>query len=88
MPQSVQAIGNQRRTAVKVYAVHNGLDGGADATAVDSSNHVIQRSNGTITGLTFAVDLDGAGGTQTMRLRVSSSAVTCDFRARRHNVNI
>jgi chaperonin cofactor prefoldin len=78
---------NQKRNAVKVYACHDGIST-ADATEVDYSNHIIQRAGGTISGLSISVDLDGTGGSQTMRLRVSCSSVTVNFRARRHDVEI
>jgi hypothetical protein len=78
---------NQRRNALKVYATHDGIST-ADATEVDYSNHIIQRAGGTIVGLSVTVDLSGTGASQVMRLRVSCSSVTVNFRARRHNVNI
>lgn len=60
-----------KKTVVEILATHDGTSG-ADATATDYNVYAKLRM-GTITGLSFAVDVSGVGAAQVMRLRVTST---------------
>ena len=64
------------RYSCRVTALHDGYteSGGADATSVDFTLSEELQVGAVIPGLVIAVDLDGAGTSQTMRLRVSAGA--------------
>jgi len=70
----------------EIMAAHDGVDGGVDATDVDETQYASLKLNPPITGLVISVDLNGAGGTQTMRLRVTTTGASDRF-ARRVPVN-
>jgi len=77
-----------RKLVVEIHATHDGhiIGGGADATDTDH-NVTSKLKLGASLGITYTVDLDGAGGTQTMRLRVTASTAS-DFRAIREIINL
>lgn len=52
---------------------HDGVDAGADATALDFANFAALKVGPTPTGLVIAFALVGAGGTQAIELRVTST---------------
>lgn len=64
-----------------VYEVtHDGIDGGADATATDETAYAIVKLGSAITGLAVTFVLTGAAGTQAVELRVASTTAV-DARA-------
>lgn len=70
----------------KVTALHNGT-AAADATVVDDSVHT-KLKVGSNFNLVISVDLNGAAGAQTMRLRASSSTAGVAMEVRRTGVLI
>lgn len=72
------AADDEKKKAVEIFAVHDG-SAGSDATAADYTVYATVK-HGTLTGLTFTVDVNGTGASQTMRLRVSSTTAV-DVRA-------
>lgn len=68
----------------EVWSAHNG-HAGADATQVDY-NVTSKLKVGNIAGVSVDVDINGAGGAQVMRLRVTAGATATDFRAKRLEV--
>jgi len=60
--------------AREIFAGHDGVDGGVDATDIDETQYASLKILPNISGLGFAVDLDGVGVAQTMRLRVTTTA--------------
>lgn len=59
------------RRVLEILAIHDGT-ALADATNVDSTKYAVLKI-GAITGFTATVELAGAAGAQTMRLRISST---------------
>ena len=59
---------------------------GADATDADFAVYAKLKIGSALTGLTFAVDVNGAGGAQTMRLLIASTTAV-DVRAIRKIIN-
>lgn len=72
------AANDEKKKAVEIWAVHDGSTG-SDATSADYTVYATVK-HGTLTGLTFTVDVNGTGAAQTMRLRVSST-MAVDVRA-------
>ena len=70
--------------ASEVYATHNGT-ASADATAADDSQYAKLKLGGNF-NLGITVDVNGAAGSQTMRLRASSSTAGVTVTARRIEV--
>lgn len=70
---AVDAANPSRKTTVKMTAVHDGT-AVADAANTDSNQYSKIQLGGAISGLTFVVDLNGTGITQTMRLRIQSTS--------------
>lgn len=68
---AIDAANPTKKTILKLFAVHDGTVS-ADASSTDSNLYSKIELNGAISGLVVAVDLDGSGITQKMRLRVSS----------------
>lgn len=68
------------KQVVEILATHDGT-GSADATATDYNVYAKLRM-GSITGLSFSVDVSGTGAAQVMRLRVTST-MSADVRATR-----
>lgn len=64
------AVGDKKRV-VEILAVHDGYSGG-DATDADYTVFA-KLKMGVITGLTFTVDVSGAGASQVMNLKITSS---------------
>ncbi len=71
------------RSAI-ITVTHDGIDGGADATATDESVHT-KLKIGNLTGFSVSVTLTGAGAGQAVNLVVAATAST-DFRAVRTSV--
>jgi len=72
------AADDEKKKAVEIWAVHDGSTG-SDATSADYTVYATVK-HGNLTGLTFTVDVNGTGASQTMRLRVSSTTAV-DVRA-------
>lgn len=71
------------RSAI-ITVTHDGIDGGADATATDETVHT-KLKIGSLTGFSVSVTLTGAAGAQAVNLVVAATAST-DFRAVRTSV--
>ena len=69
----------------KIFVVHNGVIGGADANDTKASVHT-KLKMGANFNAQLIIDLDGAGASQTMRLRVASSTAGVTFTARRTDI--
>lgn len=78
--QGNQAGDANKKQVVEILATHDGTSG-ADATATDYNVYAKLRI-GTLSGLQFSVDVNGAGSAQTMRLRVQSTT-SVDVKATR-----
>lgn len=72
------AANDEKKKAVEIWAVHDG-SASSDATSADYTVYATVK-HGTLTGLSFSVDVNGTGASQTMRLRVSSTTAV-DVRA-------
>lgn len=70
---------------VELRAIHNGITG--DATVTDQAQYSQLQTGTGVTGLSINVDLNGTGGTQTLRLRVSATNAT-NVRATRERINL
>lgn len=66
------ATGANKR-AIEVYATHNNIDGGADATTADWTKYSRLRIGASITGLVLDVVLAGAAGAQSLGLQITST---------------
>lgn len=70
--------------AIEVFAVHNGT-AAADATTSDNNNSAILKL-GSNFNLTTTVDVSGTGGSQVMRLRITSTSAGVTATSRRVDV--
>lgn len=68
--------------AREVWASHDGIVSGADATDADHTEYASLSLGSAISGLAIDVDVSGAGAAQEMRLRVTSTAAA-DWQAKR-----
>lgn len=80
-----EAANPSRVKAFEVFATHNGTPS-ADATQADDTVYS-KLQIGANFNLTLAVDVNGTGGSQTMRLRASSSTAGVDLRVRREPIS-
>ncbi len=69
--KAVEVANPENKEAMEILAIHDG-EAGADATKVDFTKYAKLRTT-KITGFSVDVDINGTGGAQTMRLRVSST---------------
>ena len=74
------------RESGKISMFHDGTSA-ADATAVDSVIHG-KLKHGSNFNLVFSADVNGAGGSQTMRLRASSSTGGVTIKWRRTGISV
>jgi len=72
--------------AREVYAAHDGIDAGADATDADSTQYASLSMGSAIAGLAVSVDVSGAAGAQVMRLNVTTTGAA-DVFSRRIPIN-
>ncbi len=77
-----------KKVVVEIFATHDGHNngGGADAADADFTVFAKLRMGAALVGLTFTVDVNGAGGAQTMRLLIASTTAV-DVRAIRKIIN-
>ncbi len=77
-----------KKVVVEIFAAHDGHNngGGADATDADFAVYAKLKIGAALVGLTFSVDVNGAGGAQTMRLLIASTTAV-DVRAIRKIIN-
>lgn len=80
-----EATPSAPKNAWEIYATHDNIDGGADATTVDWTKFAKLKLGGAITGLVIDVVLAGAAAAQTMGLQVTSTT-SVDVRAARVDV--
>jgi hypothetical protein len=66
----------------EVWASHDGIVSGADATGADDTEYASIKSGSPISGLAIAVDVSGAGASQVMRLQVTSTGAADWFATR------
>jgi hypothetical protein len=79
---------NDKRNANEIFAVHNGQTN-ADADSVDFTDYAFIKAPAIkIPGITIDVDISGTGGSQVMRLRMTSASVSVNVRATRIEVAI
>lgn len=84
---TAEGDGSKIRTVV-ISARHDGHNIGATADATDVAFTVYSKlKHGSISNLTITVDLNGSGGSQEMRLRITSSGTTIDVKAIREVIN-
>ncbi len=67
------ATGASKR-AIEIYATHNNIDGGSDASTADYNRYSFLRIGAAISGLTVDVVLAGATTAQTIGLQITSTA--------------
>lgn len=72
--------------ASEIFAVHDGIDAGADAAATDFTRYAKIKLGGVIAGLAFDVTLTGVGGAQVMNLEVTTTGAA-DIHVTRVPVN-
>ena len=80
-----EATPSALKRAVEIYATHDNIDGGADATTVDWTKFARLKIGATITGLVIDIVLAGTAVAQTMGLQVTSTT-SVDVRAARVDV--
>ena len=78
------ATGANKR-AIEIYATHDNIDGGADASNADYTKYSRLRIGGSISGLTVDVVLAGLTTSQTLGLQITSTTAV-NVRAARVDV--
>lgn len=82
--QMVEDATQANKRFEKIVVMHNGTSS-ADATSADISVHTKLKLGSSLNAV-LTIDFDGAGASQTMRLRVASSTGGVTFSARRTDV--